>query len=193
LTVAYAPASEPGRCAAQMLPYLEIFVMDRVAFLLAVLAASPSTLGQEEVKLTRTQVLKAIEIFGAEPLSDRGGAMASGIVTFADDSKDVVVRIGPDLYPWLVSEPSVKYKGELLTALIAGNVRSQLETGVVRSDAYSGMLFLFRIYSHLKANDKSFSITEIEEQIKVHGQGKLHAYIVEHQTPDDSVQDPLNP
>lgn len=103
--------------------------------------------------------------------------MSAAIATFADESDDVSISIDIGLYPWISSEPEEKYNQQLLTAILAGNIRSQLETDTNRDDSYSAMLFLFRTYKKIRKQDKDFRIAKIDEQISSHEKGKLHNYI----------------
>lgn len=137
-----------------------------------------SAFGREKAELTQVQALQAIAIFGGDPLGEHAEAMASRIVRFANESDDVEIIISENLYPWLVAKNKVEHNALLLSAIVAGNVRSQLETRVHRDDSYSAMLFLFRVYQELRAVNKEFRIAVIEEQLALHREGKLQEYIV---------------
>lgn len=138
-----------------------------------------SAFGSDQPGLTSEQALRAIAIFGGDPLGEHSQAMASGITRFARDSDEVEVVILESLYPWLGDDKEVTHSSLLLSAIIAGNVRSQLETRTVRNDPYCAMLFLFRVYQEIQATDRDFRVPTIEEQLRIHREGKLFHYIRE--------------
>src|SRR3954452_23128052 len=57
---------------------------------------------------------------------------------FAEKSDDCLVAIPDDVLTWKRHKPEYKYKGALLTGFIAGNVKSQLDSGKVADDSYAG-------------------------------------------------------
>lgn len=138
---------------------------------------SPVFAAGEAPVATKAQVLSAIWIFGDAPLSEEGQVAAKLIVNAASDRDDVEIVIDQRLYPWLMDTEPKEKRQALLASLIAGNMRSQLETGISKDDTYSGMLFLFRVYNSIKSTDQAFSIAAIEEQLAAHREGELHQYI----------------
>ena len=64
-----------------------------------------------------------------------------------------------------------------LAAFTAGNVRSQLDSGVCRDDPYSGLIAVFRVYRHLKKANPELTIPEVETLLELHQQGKLMEHL----------------
>ncbi len=73
----------------------------------------------------------------------------------------------------------------LLAAYAAGDVGSQLNSGVKRNDRYSGLLCLFRVYRALREKEESFKVSEVEDLLQLHQEGKLvnHLQKLEEKTP----------
>ena len=65
----------------------------------------------------------------------------------------------------------------LLGAFIAGNVLAQLDSGVKRNDSYSGMIQVFRVYRHLKAEEPAYNVPEIEDLLALHRRGELAPHL----------------
>ena len=123
---------------------------------------------------SKPDALAAIDRFLASP---GPGDDAKVINRFAEESKDCLVSISPNVLPWVTRDPAYKYHGALLTAFIAGNVRSQLQSGKVEDDAYAGTLAVIQAYNKLRERDKDFTAPEIEKQIALEKTGELKAHI----------------
>lgn len=65
----------------------------------------------------------------------------------------------------------------LLAAYAAGNIRSQLNSGVKRNDRYSGLLTLFRVYRALRENNATFKIAAVEDLLVLHQENKLMPHL----------------
>lgn len=148
---------------------------------LTLLLASHATTGiaQENTEVSVDDVTLAIAAFGADPASERGKALASVIVTFAEESDAVEVKLDEAIHGWLAEELKGEFGQTLLTAIIAGSVRSQIETGVTGDDAYSGLLFLLRVYRQVQAKVPEYTVPEIDEQLAAHRRGTLHELIAD--------------
>jgi hypothetical protein len=68
---------------------------------------------------------------------------------------------------------------QLMAAYVGGNALSQLHSGIMQNDRYSGMLMLFRVYRHFQDKDKHFRIDAVDELMKLQRDGKLLAHVVE--------------
>jgi len=102
---------------------------------------------------------------------------AKVINRFAEKSESVTVNIADDVLTWLRHQPAYKYNGALLTAFVAGNVKSQLDSGKTADDSYAGVLATFKAYEKLRERDKDFTVPEIEEQMAMHKKGDLKDWV----------------
>ena len=127
--------------------------------------------------LTNDEVLNAISVFADDPVSERGKAKGAAVLRFAEESPDVLLTIDVSLIHWLVEEPEVKYVDTLLMAFVAGNVKSQIESGTIADDTRAGLLLLFDVYRKIQSIDQNFAVPLIEKQIGIHRDGKLDEYI----------------
>lgn len=152
------------------------------------LLASPVS-ADEQAELSSDDILQVIHYFSSDPLSERSDAFVSAFFEYAEASEDVQINVSVHLYNWLTREPEVKYESKLFAAGIAGNLRSQLESGVTGNDDYSGLLLLFRVYNHLKSVDADFEVAEIEEQLEAHRRGELRNYIAQRTAPRADAAD----
>ena len=80
------------------------------------------------------------------------------------------VTLTPELLGFVEGEEEV-----LLAAYAAGNMLSQAYTGVLRSDPYTGMVQMIRVYRHLKSvGDGSFrEVSYMEDLLERHSEGRL--------------------
>jgi hypothetical protein len=127
--------------------------------------------------LSKETVKEAISIFDKEPLSDEGKKALAIIILFAEGSKDVMIVISPEVAPWVCDKNSAKHNSSLIGAFIAGNLKSQLESGKKESDPYSGLLETFRIYKLIKEKDKKFNSPEIDKLMKLKAENKLKDFL----------------
>jgi len=118
-------------------------------------------------------VRHALAVFAESPLSKAGEAALATIVDFAEKTDKVEITVSEDVVPWLGGPNEVPHSELLLGAWIAGNVRSQLDSGVTRNDAYSGMLEVFAVYAALKAKEPKFSVPSIDGFLEQHRSGQL--------------------
>lgn len=123
--------------------------------------------------ISKADAIAAIERFMASP---GPGKDAVAINQFAEQSDECTVAISANVMPWLMLNPPPKYNGALLTGFVAGNVKSQLDTGKNADDGYSGLLAVFKVYDKLREKDKDFKIAEIEELIAKEKKGELKAW-----------------
>ncbi|MHC5057638.1 MAG: hypothetical protein ACYTKD_23445 [Planctomycetota bacterium] len=151
--------------------------MFRSMFLAAtccVFAVGPARAG---TAISETSVRSAIERFLKAPTVASSKTSMRTILKFAEESDDVSVFISRKATPW-VGEKKYRHSEVLLCALIAGNVRSQLDSGVSANDSYSGMLQVFRVYRYIRKRDRSYVVRELDDLIAMHKAGRLMAHLM---------------
>jgi hypothetical protein len=125
-------------------------------------------------KVSKDEVQQAIARFMASP---GPGADAQLINKFAEESTDCTIGISPNVMPWVNLKPAPKYSGALMTAFVAGNVKSQLDSGKNADDPYAGLLSVFKVYDKLREKDKDFKVAQIDELIAKEKSGELKAWV----------------
>jgi len=109
--------------------------------------------------------LKSIERFLDHP---EAGEDARAVMKFAEESDDCNVQLDVDhVLTWASHKPNYPDSDVLVAAFVAGNVRSQLQSGKVADDSYQGLLAVFKVYEKLREANKDLKIPEIEDlQVK---------------------------
>ncbi len=74
------------------------------------------------------------------------------------------------------ADKDLKHSEIILAAYIAGNTLGQLDSGVKGNDPYSATIQVLRVYRHLKANDPTYRVPEIEDLLELHRKGALPAH-----------------
>jgi hypothetical protein len=140
------------------------------------LSAAP--LPQEEI-YTREAMLKAIEVFENDPLGQEGGMVSSIIINYSEESEEVDVNLSAYVLPWIIDKglKNAEYKTLLMTAYVAGNIKSQLIKETKKNDYYAGLLLTIKMYFKLKAFDPSFYHPELEKLAKMEAEKKLKPYL----------------
>ena len=152
--------------------------MRRLAlFFLAVLAALPVQAADPAPTITKDIALKAIAAFRRDPASELGRGSAAIIVQFAEKSPDVDIKVTERVTPWIMAKPPSKHGPTLLAAFIAGNTRSQLESGVGKDDPLAGVTQVIETYRQLQRTDPQLKLPEVEKLIDLQTRGKLRAYL----------------
>ena len=129
-----------------------------------------------ERQISEESVRSAIESFLQNPTAP--SEQVNTIVMFSVESDAVKVVIDTDVCcTWLRADKKYEHAGLLLVAFTAGNVRSQLDSGVCRDDPYSGLIAVFRVYRHLKQANPALTIPEVEKLLELHRQGKLTEHL----------------
>jgi hypothetical protein len=146
-----------------------------LALFLSLLVGAPAQ--SPKSPITKDNVRQAIALFREDPTSERGRGAASIIVHFAEESADVEVVISPSVLPWLGSKPTPKYSDTLLAAYLAGTVRSQLESGVTKSDPVAGVEQVIETYLKLKKTEPNLRVPVVETFIQLKTQGKLKEHL----------------
>ncbi|CAN5410452.1 hypothetical protein BH09PLA1_BH09PLA1_35130 [soil metagenome] len=140
---------------------------------------------QKKLTPSKSEVLASIERFMANP---GPGEDAIAINKFAEDSKDCLVSVTPNVLTWMNHQPPYKYAGAFFTAFIAGNIKSQLDSGKVADDSHAGLLSVFKVYDTIRARDKEFKASEIDELIAKEKAGELKAWIAKAQEDEKKAE-----
>jgi hypothetical protein len=115
----------------------------------------------------------AVEQFLSDPVGDDAQEAMSTVVSLTDERDDVEVVIAPEVLVWYSDEEEYAGSDQLLVSFIAGNVRSQLDTGVSRNDDYSGLIQVIRVYRALVEADPDMEHEALEELIEKQGEGEM--------------------
>ena len=128
--------------------------------------------------VTKTQVLTAIDTFQKDPASKEGFAAAATIINFTKTSSAVRVSVTQETAPWLTDKNAsdADTRNILLTAYIAGNIKSQLKLGHPSDDVYAGWEQVLDTYAQLLHINSAAKIEEIEDLKKKDADGALQAY-----------------
>ncbi len=153
------------------------------AFLLGAWMVAGMDGARADTAVSREAVLKAIEIFQKDPSSTEGVAAASTIMSFARKSDAVHLSLSKAVVPWLKKpdEPDADTRGMLLTAYVAGDIRSQLKSGKAEDDIYAGWQQVLVTYDQLHQINPTVKFPEIEELKTKEKAGTLQAYAAEVQ------------
>jgi hypothetical protein len=130
------------------------------------------------------EFLRASQALLDEPVSQAAADHAKTVMIFTAQTPKAMVIIGDDEIKWFGKNED--HKSLLMGAYSAGNVQSQLNSGVVRNDRYSGVLYLLKVYRGLQAKDKDLKIVALEDLIKLHKDDKLLRHIAELDAKDSA-------
>ena len=134
---------------------------------------SASTRVDDEAK-----VRKALATFFDDPM-ETDGKVRKVFLDFAEKDENVEIKIGSDVMVWMEGGKDYGGAPAVMCAYVAGSLRSQLETRVWRDDPYSGLVQVVRMYSLLKADNKSLVNEKLDELAKLHADGKLAERVAE--------------
>jgi hypothetical protein len=129
--------------------------------------------------VSQADVLEAIDIFAKSPVSEQGKAAAAIIAKFAEESDDVTILISQNVVTWLENDNPPKFSETLLTAYLAGNVKSQLERRTMANDSYAGIQQVLKTYAQLKEIDKTLYIPEVQKLVDLEAKKELEKYVDE--------------
>ncbi len=125
-----------------------------------------------------------------DPKGDKAEDMAKAIIVFTAQTEKAMVYFGEEETKW--TGDNKKLSPILMAAYAAGNVQSQLNSGVLRNDRYAGVISLFGTYRALKEKDNTFKIEAVEELLKKQKDDTLTTYIVELEK-KNRTKDPAAP
>jgi len=144
-----------------------------------------------ETQISEKTVRSAIESFLQNPAASADPELT--IVRFMEKNNAVQIIINPNgCYSWILDNKKYEHTVDLMIAFMAGNIRSQLDSGVYRNDPYSGLLAVFRVYRHLKKANPEWSIPEAENLLELHRQGKLMEHLAKEKSRAAEERKPQN-
>lgn len=169
--------------------------------ILLVAALAAAAFRADAATPTKHEALVAIEVLEKNVTGPEAKEAARTVMTYAQDSDDVMVNIGQNEVPWvgekwgLESEQELSFQSVLLAAFVAGNVRSQIKNDRAEDDTYSGWIFAIKTYARLRAK-APFRSASLDQLTQMQAEGTLlrHAREVQQQdSKDDDSQTPRKP
>lgn len=153
------------------------------AFLLGTWCLAGMGVAQADKVISKDAVLKAIGVFQKDPSSAEGVAAASTIIAFAKTSDAVHISLSKAIAPWLKSQdaPDADTRSMLLSAYVAGDVRSQLQSGKAGDDIYAGWQQVIATYDQLHQINPTVKFPEIDDLKAKEKTGTLRSYAAEVQ------------
>ena len=142
----------------------------RLCFLLAALMVLPSVV--QAAAPTEQEVRVAIDAIETDPLAAAKTQHLKTVMTFAEESPDVMVMLDPELLP-MWSDKTDPHAPLLNAAIVAGNVKSQLDSKKNKDDSYAGLQMLFKTYHAIQASEKDYKVEAIEKLEALDKEGKL--------------------
>ncbi|MBS0658617.1 MAG: hypothetical protein JSR82_10285 [Verrucomicrobia bacterium] len=132
-----------------------------------------------EPLITEQMARRAIARFRADPTSQDGREAALEIMRFADKSPLVNVIISPKSVPWIGEKIEMKHNSLLLAAFVAGNVRSQMDSGNRKDDPVAGVRQALETYRKIREQVPDFRVASLEKFAELEATGKLTEYLAE--------------
>jgi hypothetical protein len=112
-------------------------------------------------------------LFLDDPLNKSAPDWARLILLYSQQTSSAAVVFGREELSWSGLDRDHPRSLLLLAAYSAGNIQSQLNSGVKRNDRYSGLLTLFRVYRALREQNEQFRISSVDDLLALHEEGKL--------------------
>jgi hypothetical protein len=150
--------------------------MSRSLILIGFIAYAPLTAQEPAKEPTEKQFRRMFVALLEDPTHAEAQNLSRAIVIYTIQTDKAAVVIGKDEMAWCKDD---KRGLQLMAAYVGGNTLSQLHSGVMQNDRYSGIVMLFRVYRHFREKDKDFKIDAVEDLLKLHKDGKLLAHVVE--------------
>ena len=141
--------------------------------------ALPMTLGQKKEKeIKRPEIAdkdfrQIAALLVNDPLHRAATDRSRLIVLYALQTQSAQIMLGTQEFSWFSVQKDPERALLLLAGYLAGNIQSQLNSGVQRNDPYSGLLTLFQVYRALQKQDKKFTLAEVDELLVLHQEDKL--------------------
>jgi hypothetical protein len=114
-----------------------------------------------------------------DPLSRSARDWSRLILLYALETPNAASAFSSEELRWAGVEKDDPRSLLLLAAYAAGNIQSQLNSGVKRNDRYSGLLTLFRVYRVLRDQKKPLQIAAVDDLLALHEKNKLIAHLQE--------------
>ena len=150
-----------------------------LAILSLVLAPSTALLSDPLQRDDEAKIRAQIEQFLADPTSESSADAAKAIAVYVTESKVVDVDISTKVCVWVLSNAEQGTKELLLAAFMAGNVRSQLDTGTKQDDSYSGIVQALRVYRALKAQNPNLKEAGMDRFAAMQAKGELNQHVLD--------------
>ncbi len=112
-----------------------------------------------------------------DPLNRAAADRSRLLILYALQTQSAQFTLGAQELSWMAIDKDPDRALLLLAGYLAGNIQSQLNSGVKRNDPYSGALTLFQIYRSLQQHDKKFAITAVDDLLALHQEDKLVDYL----------------
>lgn len=158
--------------------------------LAALLLAISSAAGADDKdskgpKVPDQMVRPTCSLFVADPLNKSARDWARLILLYTQQTSNAEVVFGSEELRWAALEKNDSRSLLLLAGYAAGNIQSQLNSGVKRNDRYSGLLTLFRVYRALREQNAQFRVAAVDNLLALHKEAKLtpHLQKLEEQKP----------
>lgn len=140
-------------------------------------AVGPAALADEKnatgVKISDKSFRQISSTFLNDPLHKSAGDWSRLILLYTMQTPNAAVVLGHEELRWVGLGGDEQRSLLLLAAYAAGNIQSQLNSGVKRNDRYSGLLTLFRVYRTLREQNKKFRIAAVDRLLDLHREDKL--------------------
>jgi hypothetical protein len=150
----------------------------RTGFLaLLFLALGPAVgAGEKDRKgpeITDKMFRQTSSLFLDDPLNKLANYWARLIMLYSQQTSNAAVIFGKEELRWVALDRNDPRSLLLLAAYSVGNIQSQLNSGVNRSDRYSGVLTLFRVYRVLREQNKEYRVAAVDDLLSLHKEAKL--------------------
>lgn len=127
-----------------------MFRLPLIAVILFTLITTHAIAQTNDIEITSSIALTAIERYQKDPLAPDAGTLLSVIAKFAKQSEDVSILIDLKYFPTEFKSLESKNASQLLGAYIAGNVEYQVRNGIKENRPVEGILSMLSTYSSLK-------------------------------------------
>jgi hypothetical protein len=121
---------------------------------------------------TEQEVRAAIDAIEKDPVAAARTDHLKTVMTFAEESPDVMVMLDPELLP-LWANKTDPHAPLLNAAFVAGNVKSQLDSKKNKDDSYAGLQMMFKAYHAIQASEKEYKVEAIDKLEALDKEGKL--------------------
>lgn len=132
---------------------------------------------KKEVKISDKSFRQIASAFLNDPLHRSARDWSRLILLYTMQTPSAAVVLGSEELHWVGLGSHDRYSLLLLAAYAAGNIQSQLHSGVKRNDRYSGLLTLFYVYRTLQEQDEKFKLAAVDDLLELHRQGKLMEHL----------------
>jgi len=157
-----------------------------VISLTALAGVTPPVMAQADSSAAsrNREILAQVDSFFAHPFSR---SLGRAVLTAASDRADVMVSLQPGLMPWMCYDDrpaELKTLNGILTlGYLAGDMRSQLQSGKKGDDPQAALRGILAAYSSIQLRVPNYSVPEIErwKQATENGQmARLADSLVQH-------------